>query len=85
MGYNRDSDEALGKKLSVYAKLETTDNRPEVDLNKLLHERVESGIPLIVIEPEMASSELVKTLRNMLPDEDKNKVTFINLDEPTKS
>jgi hypothetical protein len=84
MGYNRDSDEALGKKLYVYAKSETTDDRPEVDLNKLLQERVESGKPLIVIEPETTSPELVKTLRKMLPEEDKNKITFINLDELTK-
>lgn len=84
MGYNRDSNEAQGTRLSVYTKLETTNDRAEADLSTLLHERVESGRPLSVIEPGTASPELVKALRKMLPIEDKNKVTFINFDEPTK-
>lgn len=52
----------------------------ESDFLDALKERAASGKPMIVVEPEVASEELVRLLKNTLPDGKKNHVQYINLD-----
>lgn len=55
--------------------------RPEIDLSEHLQKRVDSGKPLVIIEPDSATPELVEALKNMLPEDVRHRVTTINFND----
>ncbi|EGQ9298915.1 hypothetical protein [Vibrio antiquarius] len=58
-----------------------TDNRPEVDMKTILEERAESGSPIKVIEVGATTQDAVDALQRLLPEDQKQKVSLVNLSE----
>ncbi|CAH7346061.1 HTH cro/C1-type domain-containing protein [Vibrio crassostreae] len=54
-------------------------DRPVVNLNNYLQERIDSGKPMVIIEPNNATPELVELLKKMLPEDEQHKVTLVNI------
>ena len=55
-----------------------SDNRSEISIKGVLEQRQKEGKPLIVIEPQIASKEVVEALKKCLPEDVKNQVTLVN-------
>lgn len=58
----------------------TESDRPVVNLNEYLQERIDSGKPMVIIEPSNSTPELVALLKKMLPKDEQHKVTLVNID-----
>lgn len=56
------------------------EERPVVDMKEFLEQRRRDGKPLIVIEPETASGDRVEKLRSVMPDGQKDRIQYVNLD-----
>lgn len=57
-----------------------SDERPVVDMKDVLEQRQRDGKPLIIIEPQTASKEVVEALKKCLPEDQKHKVTLVNFE-----
>lgn len=57
------------------------DNRPEVDMKTILEERSKSGSPIKVIEVGETTQDTVDALQRLLPEDQKQKVSLVNLGE----
>ncbi|EGQ9744191.1 hypothetical protein FWP33_16960 [Vibrio parahaemolyticus] len=58
-----------------------TDNRPEVDMRTILEERTKSCSPFKVIELGATTQDAVDALQKLLPEDQKHKVSLVNLGE----
>ncbi|MCP4056504.1 hypothetical protein [Pseudoalteromonas sp. Angola-18] len=55
-----------------------SDIRPEISIKDVLEQRQKEGKPLIIVEPQTASKEVVEALKKCLPEDTKNQVTLVN-------
>jgi hypothetical protein len=56
------------------------DGRPVIDMKDVLEQRQRDGKPLIIIEPQTASKEVVEALKKCLPENQSHKVTLVNFE-----
>lgn len=70
-----------GKAITKSHTLKVSVERPVIDMKDVLEQRQRDGKPLIIIQQQTASKEVVEALRKCLPEDQKNMVTLVNFDK----
>lgn len=69
-------DKAITQKHTLKVSVE----RAVIDMKDVLEQRQRDGKPLIIIETQTTSKEVVEALKKCLPEDQKHKVTLVNFD-----